>query len=74
MARKCGVCGLAPREGEEMRPIRLRTEEDLEASAATELGLYSSCAECVDKHRARVAKRSNGQFKTPESIPNHALM
>ena len=56
MSRMCGVCKQPPREGQEMRPIRIY-EEDLEASGAHEVGLFSSCIECVDKHRVRVAER-----------------
>jgi len=67
MARQCGVCGQPPREGEEMRPIRLGTE-DVEAVKELlseggrkmrheEIGLYMSCEECFTSHRKRVADR-----------------
>ena len=73
MARKCGVCGKAPREGEEMRPMRLRTEEDLEASGAEELGLYSACLECLEEKRLRVFN-ANEEYVSIEQVPNKALM
>lgn len=57
MARICAVCHEPPREGQGMRPIRLREAEDLEATDCDELGLYSACMECVDAHRLRIAAR-----------------
>lgn len=54
--RICGVCLRPPREGEEMRGVRL-TEADLEGYPVTEPGLYSACSECVSAHRRRVAEQ-----------------
>lgn len=57
MARICGVCKQPPREGQEMRPIRL-AEDDLQHwDTVTETGLYSSCLDCVEVHRKRVAEK-----------------
>ena len=70
MARICGVCQRPPREGEEMRPIRLREPEDLEQTKAKELGLYSSCLDCVEAHRERFAERNDMK---PEEVTNHMM-
>lgn len=52
MARTCPLCGLSPREGDVMRPVRLSTEAQLEVTPhANELGLYAGCGECQDKLR-----------------------
>ena len=70
MPRICSVCQRPPREGEEMRPMRI-TEEDLSADLKTdELGLYSACSECVDAHRERVALRIG---KEPSQVTNNEL-
>jgi len=70
MSRICPVCNRPPREGEEMRPMRL-TEEDLSADLkASEVGLYSACSECVDAHRIRVALRTG---KEPGQVTNNGL-
>jgi hypothetical protein len=42
-----------PREGEDMRPMRL-SEDDIEDK---EPGLYQACSECVEEHRERIAER-----------------
>ena len=51
MARTCPLCGLAPREGDVMRPTRINTDEELIATKAPEKGLYSACEECQALHR-----------------------
>ena len=61
MARRCGCCGLAPREGEEMFPIRL-TADDLPHTPAVEEGLYGACIECTEQHRKRVAERTGKEL------------
>lgn len=68
MARICGVCRRAPREGEELRPIRLTAQEDMDARgvAVTELGLYAACEECVSDHRQRLGGRTGVH---PDQIP-----
>ena len=74
MARICNLCGRAPREGEDMFPIRLREPEDLDATEAKELGLYQACLDCVAAHRQRVFDRSeDGEWSSPAAIPNNAL-
>jgi hypothetical protein len=70
MARICAVCQRPPREGEEMFPIRLREQEDLDATGRDKLALYSACRECVEAHRIRVAHR---QGCDPSQITNHAM-
>jgi len=74
MARQCGVCKQAPREGEEMRPIRLRTDAELEAFGIAEVGLYSACSECGDKKRQILLADPDSGYETLETIPNKALM
>jgi hypothetical protein len=71
MARICGVCLRPPREGEEMRPIRL-AEDDLggKAMAVGETGLYQACEECVENHRERLAEK---RALPVEAISNNAL-
>ncbi len=66
MARICGVCKLAFREGTEGFPMRLRPgdKEDVEE------GLYSGCGDCVAEHRERIAV----DLELPvESVTNHML-
>ncbi len=69
MARICGVCKQPPREGQEMRPIRIK-DEDLEESGAHEVGLFQSCIECCDKHRIRVAARNGVET---DKVSNNAM-
>jgi hypothetical protein len=69
MPRICGVCLRPPREGEEMRAIRLG-EDDLEFVAVSEVGLYSACSECVESQRGRVASRLD---REPQQVTNHEL-
>lgn len=71
MARKCGVCKRAPREGEEMRPVRFR-EEDLEDfEGLDEAGLYATCLECTEKKRSLIAERKGCD---PSSVSNYGLL
>jgi hypothetical protein len=74
MARQCGICKKAPREGEEMRPVRLRTEAELEAFMVTEAGLYSSCLECVEKKRQMVVDDPDSEYDSLEAVPNKGLL
>jgi len=69
MARICGTCLRPPREGQEMRPIRL-TEDDLEHTVTKEVGLYQACKECVDAHRLRYSEREQVPLET---ITNNML-
>ena len=69
MARICGVCERAPREGEEMFPVRIK-KADLKSSGAKEEGLYQACLECTESHRKRYAKRSG---KALEEVTNHMM-
>lgn len=69
MARICVLCRQPPREGQEMRPIRL-SEDDLEFCSVDEVGLYSACMECVADHRKRTAKRLNMK---PEEVSNNQM-
>ena len=70
MSRICAVCQRPPREGEEMRPMRL-TEDDLSDDLkASEPGLYSACSECVEEHRIRVAQRTGQKV---EQVTNNGL-
>lgn len=69
MSRICGVCKQPPREGQEMRPIRIY-EVDLEESGAHEVGLFQACIECVDLHRIRYAARTGVEAGR---LPNNAM-
>lgn len=65
MARTCGICGLSPRENEEIRPIRLAAGDREIDGEPVGPGLYAACKECVDIHRPIVAKRLG---KDPDSV------
>ncbi|MBY0523436.1 MAG: hypothetical protein K2R98_08550 [Gemmataceae bacterium] len=59
--RKCGVCKLPPREGQEMSVFRL-APEDVAAEtdtngAAIEPGAYMGCIDCLKKYQPRIAAR-----------------
>lgn len=63
MARICGVSKISPREGEEMRCVRVR-EEDVEAlkealglAGDIEPGMYQVIEETVEAYRPIVAER-----------------
>ena len=78
MSRICAICKRPPREGEEMRPMRLKDgdivkmPDDTEVTAGNgiESGLYSACLECVDDHRKRVAAREG---KEVAEVTNRGL-
>ena len=70
MARVCAVCWRPPREGEEMRPIRIRTEEDMAATGIDEVSLRQACLECVEEHRIRLAA---SQGVEPSTVTNNAM-
>ena len=57
MARICGICKRAPREGEGMRPVRLSDEDLASFPTVSEVGLYSACVECHDTQAERVAEK-----------------
>lgn len=57
MARICGLCRKAPREGEGMEILRIREDDDMKATGIEELGLYGVCVECFDAHRQRMAEK-----------------
>ncbi len=65
MPRVCGVMKLAPREGEEMRCVRVREEDAaalqdaLNLDAPIEPGLYQVIPEVPDAYRPIVAARLN---------------
>ena len=52
MARVCGVCEQNPREGHEMRPIRLSKGE----VKGKEPGLYDACDDCMTAKRETLAE------------------
>ena len=51
--RTCPICKQPPREGQEMRPLRL-AEGD---RPGAEPGLYSACVECHQAMRPIIAQR-----------------
>lgn len=57
-----------------MIPIRLRTDEDLEATGRDEAGLYSACLECVEDHRVRVFSRDDNKCDTLQEVSNKGLL
>lgn len=63
MPRICGVCRISPREGEEMRCVRVREEDAEELRAVLKLdftiepGLYQAIEEVVNAYRPIVAAR-----------------
>jgi len=70
VARICGVCLRPPREGEEMRAVRLFEEDCQNGLVGRDPGLYSACMECVEEHRVRVALRMECE---PSQVSNNAL-
>lgn len=74
MTRICAICQKPPREGEEMRNIRLRTPEDFKATGIDEVSLRSSCLDCFQAHKERMVANPDLPYETVESIPNNAMM
>lgn len=70
MTRICGVCKMPPREGQAMRPMRLKEVDMEEVTTVNDVGLYMACLDCVESHRKRMAAREG---KQPSEISNGML-
>ncbi len=70
MARICGVCRQPPREGQEMRAMRVHEDHLEKYPEISEPGLYSACLECTDAHRKLIAEEREIEVT---AVTNHML-
>jgi hypothetical protein len=72
MARQCGICKRAPREGAAMQAVRVRNSDFAGFTPEGGEGLYSACEDCVASLKPRIVERINAEYGTqftPEDIP-----
>jgi hypothetical protein len=63
-SRRCGICLLAPREGDPMGHIRLHDDDVAKVTIygggvprTVTSGCYQACTECIDRFRPVVSER-----------------